>query len=53
MLIGKAVKENPAYLTLQRIDASKNIAKLLAEGNNNVLLDSKMLLLNNLNVVDN
>lgn len=29
-LIGKAVKENPAYLILQKIEASKNIAKILS-----------------------
>lgn len=48
-LIGKAVKENPAYLILQKIEASKNIAKILSQSNNNVLLDSRMLLVNNLN----
>jgi prohibitin 2 len=44
-LIGEAVKENPAYLTLQRIEAAKEIADMLQKTKNKVLLDSNILLL--------
>ena len=48
-LIGSAVKENPAYLDLQKIEASKKISKLLSKGRNRVLLDSQILMVNDLN----
>ena len=45
-LIGEAVKENPAYLTLKRIEAAKEIAEILKKSRNKILLDSNLLLLN-------
>lgn len=45
-LIGEAVKDNPAYLTLKRIEAAKEIAEILKGSRNKVLLDSNLLLLN-------
>lgn len=46
-LIGNAVKENPAYIDLKKIEASRDIADILAKSRNKVLLDSNMLLMNN------
>ncbi len=47
-LIGQAVKENPAYLTMKSIEASMEIAEILSKSRNKILLDSNMLLVNNL-----
>lgn len=46
-LIGNAVKDNPAYIDLKKIEASRDIADMLAKSRNKVLLDSNMLLMNN------
>lgn len=45
-LIGSAVRDNPAYLALKRIEAAKDISLVLARSKNRVLLDSNMLLMN-------
>lgn len=45
-LIGNAVKDNPAYIDLKKIEASRDIADMLAKSRNKVLLDSNMLLMN-------
>jgi len=45
-LIGKAVQRNAAYVTLRRIETAKEIAKILAQGSNRLLLDADSLLLN-------
>lgn len=45
-LIGEAVAKNPAYLNLEKIEASKFIAKKLAKSQNKVLLDSDLLMMN-------
>ena len=45
-LIGTAIKTNPAYLDLEKIEAAKFIAKQLQNGNNKVLLDSDLLMMN-------
>lgn len=45
-LIGSAVRDNPAYLALKRIEAAKDIAVVLSKSKNRVLLDSNMLLMN-------
>lgn len=47
-LIGKAVKENPAYLTLQKIQYAKEIADILSKSRNKILLDSNQLQFNSL-----
>jgi len=44
-LIGKALRENPAYLKLQRIEIGKQISKYIAQGGNKVMLPSTNLLL--------
>merc|ERR1712193_28622 len=44
-LIGKSLKENPAYLKLQRIEYGKQISKYVAQGGNKVMLPSNNLLL--------
>ena len=44
--LGKSLQESPAYIDLRRIDAAKDIAKLLGQSRNKVYLDSDSLLLN-------
>jgi len=43
-LIGKAVKDNPTFLELRRIETSREIAAVLAESRNHVLLSSDQLM---------
>ena len=45
-LIGRAVQRNAAYVTLRRIETAKEISKILAQGNNRLVLDADSLLLN-------
>ncbi|KAK9828924.1 hypothetical protein WJX72_002806 [[Myrmecia] bisecta] len=45
-LIGEAVQSNPAFLTLRKIEAAREIAATIASANNRVFLDSGSLLLN-------
>jgi prohibitin 2 len=45
-LIGRAVQRNIAYVTLKRIETAKEISKILAQGNNRLVLDADSLLLN-------
>ena len=40
------MQESPAYIDLRRIEAAKEIAKLLGQSRNKVYLDSDSLLLN-------
>ena len=47
-LIGSAVKNKPGFIKLRTMEAAKEIAELLAAGNNKVVLDSNVLLMNNL-----
>lgn len=44
-LIGNAVRKNKGFLELRRLEAAREIAKVIAEGGNNVMLDSAALLL--------
>jgi len=44
-LVGEALKENPAYLKLQRIEYGKKISKNIANGGNKVMLPADNLLL--------
>lgn len=46
MLIGNAVKENPAFLQLRKIEASREIANTVMASSNKVYLSSDTLLLN-------
>ncbi|EYU32447.1 hypothetical protein ABFS82_06G161200 [Erythranthe guttata] len=45
-LIGEAIANNPAFITLRKIEASKDIAHILAASTNKVYLKSDELLLN-------
>ncbi|KAE8686504.1 Prohibitin-6 [Hibiscus syriacus] len=45
-LIGQAIAKNPAFITLRKIEASREIASTIANSSNKVFLNSKDLLLN-------
>lgn len=45
-VIGEAIKKNPAFLDLRRIEAARDISHIVAAGSNRVLLNSDSLLLN-------
>ncbi|KAL2249362.1 UNVERIFIED_CONTAM: Prohibitin-1, mitochondrial [Sesamum indicum] len=45
-LIGQAIANNPAFITLRRIEASKEISHTIAASSNKVYLNSDELLLN-------
>jgi prohibitin 2 len=45
-LIGAAMKGNPAFLELRRVEAARLVAKAVAQGKGNYLLDSNGLMLN-------
>lgn len=47
-LIGKAMRDNPAFVTLRRIEAARDVANTIAHSNNKVFLDSSTLLVNQL-----
>jgi len=47
-LIGKAVEENPNFIKIRRLEASREIATTLANSQNRVMLSSDVLLLNEL-----
>lgn len=45
-LIGEAIRQNPGFLQLRRIDAAREIANTVANSTNRVYLDADQLLLN-------
>lgn len=45
-LIGESIQSNPAFLTLRKIEAAREIAQTVSASNNRVFLDSDSLLLN-------
>ncbi|CAI2179638.1 19781_t:CDS:2, partial [Funneliformis geosporum] len=45
-LIGEAVKNKPGFLELRKIETARDIATILSQSQNRVLLDSEALLLN-------
>jgi prohibitin 2 len=45
-LVGEAIKKNPAFVQLRRLDAAKEIATVISRSNNKVYLNSDSLLLN-------
>lgn len=47
-LIGKAIRDNPAFVQLRRIDAAREIAQTVASSQNKAYLNADSLLLNNL-----
>jgi len=44
--IGDAMKENPGFLQLRRIEAARDIAQVVSKSSNTVFLDASTLLLN-------
>lgn len=51
-LIGQAVKRNPGFMSLRRIDAARDIADIVAKSGNKVYLNADSLLLNLLGDAD-
>jgi len=51
-LIGFAVKKNPGFMKLRRIDAARDIADIVAKSGNKVYLNADSLLLNLLGDAD-
>lgn len=51
-LIGHAVKKNPGFMKLRRIDAARDIADIVANSGNKVYLNADSLLLNLLGDAD-
>lgn len=51
-LIGNAVKKNPGFIKLRRIDAAKDIADIVAKSGNKIYLNADSLLLNLLGDAD-
>lgn len=45
-LIGNAVKNNPGFLELRRLDMAREIASTMATSNNKLYVDADTLLLN-------
>jgi len=45
-LLGKALSINPAFLELRRVEASKEIASLMAKSRNKIYLESDTLMMN-------
>jgi len=45
-LIGDAVRDNPGYIQLRRLEAARDIAGTLSKSSNKVYLDAESLLLN-------
>lgn len=47
-LIGNAIRDNPAFVQLRRIEAAKDIASTIVQSNNKVYVNADTLLLNSL-----
>lgn len=47
-LIGSAIRENPAFIQLRRIEAARDVANTIVRSNNRVYLNSDSLMLNEL-----
>ncbi|KAJ3504780.1 hypothetical protein NLJ89_g7761 [Agrocybe chaxingu] len=45
-LVGESLRKNKGFLELRRLEAARDIATLLSQSNNKVMLDSQSLLLN-------
>lgn len=45
-MIGEAMRKNPAFIDLRRIEAAREVAQTIAKSNNRVFLDANALLLN-------
>lgn len=51
-LIGNAVKKNPGFMKLRRIEAAKDIANIVSKSGNKIYLNADSLLLNLLSDAD-
>ena len=51
-LIGKAMQESPAYLTLKKLETAQQISDILSKSQNRVILNSEQLQMNSLNILD-
>lgn len=51
-LIGTAVKKNPGFMKLRRIDAARDIADIVSKSGNKIYLNADSLLLNLLGDAD-
>merc|ERR1712071_201221 len=51
-LIGTAVKKNPGFMKLRRIDAARDISEIVAKSGNKIYLNADSLLLNLLGDAD-
>jgi len=51
-LISEAIKSNPNFITLRKIEAAREIAALLAKGGNKIYINSDNLLFNTLSHID-
>ena len=51
-LIGQAVKRNPGFMQLRRIDAARDIADIVSKSGNKIYLNADSLLLNLLGDAD-
>ena len=47
-LIGESVKNKPGFIKLRQLEAAKDIAEMISSGDNKVMLDSSVLLMNDL-----
>jgi prohibitin 2 len=45
-MISDAIRENPNFLKLRKIETAKEIATILSQSQNKIYLDSNMLLVN-------
>jgi regulator of protease activity HflC (stomatin/prohibitin superfamily) len=45
-LVGNAMRQNKGFLSLRRLEAARDIAALLTQSENKVMLDARTLLLN-------
>lgn len=46
LLIGEAMKKNPAFIDLRRIEAAREVAQTVSKSSNRIFLDANALLLN-------
>jgi len=51
-LISDAIKQNPHFVALRKIEAGRDIARIIAKGSNKVILSSDALMVNTMKVLD-
>lgn len=45
-MIGEAMRKNPAFIDLRRIEAAREVAQTVSKSSNRIFLDARSLLLN-------